>query len=129
MFDMTHLLFSYGTLRLPRVQQTLFGGPVPTHEDAIVGYEVADLHMPDPQVVRLSGASTHPILRPSSNPDSSVPGAVLELTDEQLQRADDYEVSAYVRTKVHLASGREAWAYTYSSEGLSDARAAGDHAT
>jgi hypothetical protein len=40
-----------------------------------------------------------------------VPGALFEISDAELARADAYEVAAYVRVKAPLASGLKAWVY------------------
>ena len=36
---------------------------------------------------------------------------VFEITDDELARADEYEVREYSRITVELASGRQAWVY------------------
>lgn len=104
-----NLLFSYGTLQLPSVQRSIFGGLVPGEPDAVVGHRLEDVVIEDARVVELSGESVHPVLVPS--PEGEVPGMVFTLTDEQLAAADDYEVDAYVRVEVQLRSGRSAWVY------------------
>ena len=39
-----------------------------------------------------------------------MPGTVLEITEEELVWADDYEVAEYLRVAI-LASGVDAWVY------------------
>ena len=107
---MVHLLFSFGTLRLPAVQEGLYGRRVPTEPDAVMGFALDWITITDPDVVALSGSDRHPMLRPAE-PHDSVPGEVLTLTDAELAATDAYEVDDYVRTEVTLASGRKAWAY------------------
>jgi hypothetical protein len=42
----------------------------------------------------------------------SLPGAVFEITEEELAAADKYEQeAAYTRLAAPLASGRQAWVY------------------
>jgi hypothetical protein len=106
----THYLFAYGTLRQPAVQQALFGRLVPTAEDALPGFRLDWLVITDPGVIATSGSDRHPILRPGA-PGDQVPGVRLELTDDELARADEYEVDDYVRVPAKLASGRDGWAY------------------
>ena len=65
----------------------------------------------DPEVVRTSGKTHHPIVAFTGKSEDRVPGAVFEITDAELARADEYEVAAYVRVKAPLASGVEAWVY------------------
>ena len=107
---MSNSLFSYGTLRQPAVQAALFGRSVATIEDSLPGYRLEWLEITDRNVIATSGTDRHPILRRGAATDS-VTGARLELTDEELARADEYEVEDYVRVAVMLASGVNAWAY------------------
>lgn len=107
---MTNQLFSYGTLRQPEVQVELFGRTVPTAPDTLPGYRLEWLVITDPVVIATSGSNRHPILR-TGNPDDSVAGAVLELNDLELDRADAYEVDDYLRVRVRLGSGLDAWVY------------------
>lgn len=104
------LLFSYGTLQQPAVQQALFGRELPGRPDVITGYELAEVTITDAEVIATSGSDRHPILRPAEDGDG-VPGTVFELTEADLAAADDYEVDAYTRVRVPLASGDEAWVY------------------
>ena len=107
---MTHRVFSYGTLRQADVQQSLFGRQVPTVADTLPGYRIDWLTITDPDVIATSGSDRHPILRPGSAADV-VPGAYLELDDDELAEADAYEVDDYVRAAVTLGSGTPAWVY------------------
>lgn len=107
---MAHRLFSYGTLRQPEVQQSLFGRAVPTVADTLPGYRLDWLTITDPQVIATSGSDRHPILRKGSAGDA-VAGVFLELDDGELAAADAYEVDDYVRSRVVLGSGVAAWVY------------------
>jgi gamma-glutamylcyclotransferase (GGCT)/AIG2-like uncharacterized protein YtfP len=111
------LLFSYGTLQQPQVQRATFGRLLEGVPDALVGYEQALIRIEDEAVLVTSGSAHHPIVRFSGNEASRVPGTVFEVTDEELGRADRYEVAAYRRVAVTLASGRQAWAYIDASAG------------
>ncbi|WP_249998053.1 gamma-glutamylcyclotransferase family protein [Actinoplanes sp. M2I2] len=104
------LLFSYGTLRDPAVQKATFGRTLAGRADRLVGFRLEMLEIADAEVVALSGESHHPILVTGS-PDDTVDGSVFELTDEELRRADEYEVDDYRRVEAALASGGVAWAY------------------
>lgn len=107
----TVLLFSYGTLQTKAVQLANFGRELTGHADAIPGYAVTMVAISDPEVVRLSGESHHPIVAPSDNPADEVAGMVFEITPQELAAADDYEVSDYKRISVRLRSGVDAWVY------------------
>ncbi|MFF4406909.1 gamma-glutamylcyclotransferase family protein [Streptomyces sp. NPDC001404] len=107
-----HLLFSYGTLRQPEVQRSLFGREVPGSPDRLPGYRLSTVEITDPEVITLSGSAHHPILEPTGDPADGVEGSALLVTDDELAAAaDDYEVADYRRTLVPLASGAEAWVY------------------
>ncbi|MFJ3877926.1 GDSL-type esterase/lipase family protein [Streptomyces sp. NPDC090077] len=104
-----HHLFSFGTLRDPKVQKTLFGHEVPSSPASLAGHTTRTLKITDPDVIAASGLDVHLILERKLG--SVVEGAVLHLTDEELAAADDYEVDDYARRRVVLASGESAWAY------------------
>lgn len=105
------LLFSYGTLRDPAVQKANFGRTLDGRDDRIVGYRLDLLEITDAEVVALSGETHHPILVRTDSPDDTVDGSVFEVTDDEIPRADEYEVDDYQRVLVPLASGGKAWVY------------------
>jgi hypothetical protein len=105
------LLFSYGTLQQPNVQLATFGRLLSGSPDALVGYEQSMVAIDDPEVVKTSGKSHHPIVRFTGVSDAQVPGTVFEITREELEQADRYEVAAYRRVSAALASGGTAWVY------------------
>lgn len=105
------LLFSYGTLQQANVQLATFGRELAGSSDSLVGYEQSLLEIEDPEVVRASGKSHHPIVKYSGNPTQRVPGTVFEISAQELEHADRYEVSAYKRVAAPLSSGRTAWVY------------------
>lgn len=105
------LLFTYGTLQDAEVQLDTFGHLVAGEPDALPGYTVDYVEVEDPRVTEVSGLSVHPIVRATGNDLDKVTGLVLHLTSDELDAADEYEVSLYRRVAVTLASGREAWVY------------------
>lgn len=104
-------LFSYGTLQQEGVQIATFGRRLEGAPDALKGYALGLLAIDDPDVVATSGKTHHPIISITGNDQDAVPGAVLLLTPDELRQADQYEVAAYERRSVTLASGAVAWAY------------------
>jgi hypothetical protein len=104
-------LFSYGTLQQEDVQLVTFGRRLEGASDALVGYRRSMVAIDDPEVVRTSGKTHHPIVAFTGREEDRVPGAVFEISDAELAQADAYEVSAYVRVEAPLASGRNAWVY------------------
>ena len=104
-------LFSYGTLQQDDVQRATFGRLLHGQADALPGFAQAMVAIDDPQVVATSGKTHHPIVRHSGVAGDRVAGTVFEVSDDELARADDYEVDAYRRVAVTLASGLQAWVY------------------
>ena len=104
-------LFSYGTLQQEDVQLATFGRRLTGVSDALVGYRQSMVAIQDPEVVRTSGKTHHPIVAFTGKNEDRVAGALFEITDAELAHADAYEVAAYVRVKAPLASGLEAWVY------------------
>ena len=105
------LLFSYGTLQLPEVQQATYGRLLEGSPDALPGYRLVELPISDPEVVRISGKPVHVIARASGKLDDRVAGTLFRLTEAELAATDRYEVDAYTRAEVTLESGAKALAY------------------
>lgn len=109
------LLFSYGTLQQEAVQLGTFKRLLSGSPDALVGYEQSMVAIDDPEVVKTSGKTHHPIVRHKGAAGALVPGVVFEITDTELAQADAYEVDAYVRVLAPLQSGKTAWVYIDAS--------------
>ena len=108
-------LFSYGTLQQEEVQLSTFGRKLNGCIDLLPGYILSQLRIIDPEVLRTSGKEFHPIAKYTGDGLDRVPGMVFELTDAELIEADGYEVDAYRRVSVVLASGLHAWVYVEAS--------------
>jgi gamma-glutamylcyclotransferase (GGCT)/AIG2-like uncharacterized protein YtfP len=104
-------LFSYGTLQQEDVQLATFGRRLTGVSDALVGYRHSMVAIDDPEVVRTSGKTHHPIVAFTGQGEDRVAGAVFEISEAELAHADTYEVATYVRVRATLASGVEAWVY------------------
>jgi hypothetical protein len=107
-------LFSYGTLQLEAVQRSVFGRLLNGEPDAMVGWGLVPLRITDPEVIEKSGMAVHTIARRTGDPADRVPGVVYFITAADLAAADAYEVDAYGRVEVELASGRKAFVYVGS---------------
>ena len=107
-------LFSYGTLQLPQVQQSLFRRLLEGSNEELPGYRIEELKIRDRAVIEKSGTDMHPILVATGNPSDFVHGIVYEIKEEELDRADDYEVDDYKRTLAKMKSGISAWIYVAS---------------
>jgi hypothetical protein len=105
------LLFSYGTLQQRDVQLSLFKRPLDGYKEQLVGFELSIVRIEDPEFVRTSGKSHHAIVRPTGNLLDKVDGMVFEVTEQELEKTDDYEPTGYKRVSASLASGRQAWVY------------------
>jgi len=104
-------LFSYGTLQLEKVQLESFGRLLQGKPDKLPGYKMAYLEIKDEMVLKRSQQEKHPIAIKSENKSDFITGTVFEITNEELQKADDYEVADYIRKNEKLESGIEAWVY------------------
>ena len=107
-------LFSYGTLQLPQVQQSLFGRLLKGTPEELPGYRIDEVKIRDRAVIEKSGTDMHPILVATGNPSDIVQGMVYAITQEELEKADDYEVDDYQRTETTMQSGISAWIYIAS---------------
>ena len=111
------LLFSYGTLQQEGVQTATFGRLLDGKPDALVGYAQELIAIGDPEVVAKSGRTHHPIVVHTGWSEDRVAGTVFEISDEDLDRSDAYEVEAYRRILAPLASGLKAWVYVDALRG------------
>jgi hypothetical protein len=111
-------IFSYGTLQYEAVQLANFGRKLTGNEDALPGFTLSMIEITDPDVVATSGEAFHPIVSWTGNPTDLVNGMVFEISEEELQRADSYEVADYKRIKVTLASGITAWVYVHKATAM-----------
>lgn len=107
----TEKLFSYGTLQYEAVQLANFGRKLVGCSDRLTGFELSMVKITDADAIATSGKAFHPIISYTGNPTNCVDGMVYDISEEELRRADSYEVSDYKRIKVKLASGISAWVY------------------
>lgn len=104
-------LFAYAFLRLSSTQRTLFGRVPEARDDVLVGYTIDYLEVDDERIAHVSGATTHPILRATGNRLDKVVGRLLEISELELEAADELEARGYTRREVELVSGTRAWVY------------------
>jgi len=110
------LLFSYGTLQLAGVQMETFGRRIRGEADILPGYALGEITITDPAVIQSSGTNIHPILKFTGDPEDEIPGTALEVTPNELNNADKYEVDDYQRVAAKLKSGRTAWIYVAAKQ-------------
>lgn len=107
----TEKLFSYGTLQYESVQLSTFGRKLIGHADILKGFSLSFVEITDPHVIAASGEAAHPIITRTENPLDQVSGTVFDISPEELEQADSYEVDDYTRISVQLDSGVKAWVY------------------
>ncbi|MGY5352752.1 gamma-glutamylcyclotransferase family protein [Wenyingzhuangia sp. IMCC45533] len=106
-----HLLFSYGTLQLEKVQLESFGRLLQGSKDSLKGYKLGQLKIVDPDVLAKSEKEYHPIAEISDHNHDEVQGMLFEITQDELEQADAYEVSDYKRIEATFTSGKKGWIY------------------
>lgn len=104
-------LFSYGTLRYEPVQLATFGRLLEGTPDILSGFSLSKIKITDSNVVETSGESEHPIVSFTGNIEDQIQGLVFDISKEELDKADAYEVDDYKRIQVELRSGIHAWVY------------------
>lgn len=104
-------LFSYGTLQQENVQLAIFGRLLKGQRDSLIGYQLGEVEITDPDVLQKSGKRFHPMLIKTNNPNDKVAGVIFDITDDELAQADSYEVDDYARIEGKFASGATAWIY------------------
>ncbi len=109
-------LFSYGTLQSEAVQLATFNRTLTGTPDLLSGHALSLVEIDDPQVVATSGKTHHPIVHYTGAIEDTVAGTVFQITAAELRQSDEYEVGAYVRTAVVLASGLHAWVYVSATD-------------
>jgi hypothetical protein len=106
-------LFSYGTLQLEEVQLETFGRKLEGHPEALPGYKIVMITIPDEDFVAKSGTANHRNLKFTGNASDIVKGSVLKVTQNELEQADRYEPEGYERVSVELQSGCNAWVFIH----------------
>lgn len=107
----TERLFSYGTLQLESVQMATFGRRLTGTSDALPGFVQAMLAIEDPAVASSLGQTHYAIARFTGRASDVVIGTVFDVTPDEIQSADEYEIDEYQRVAVTLQSGVLAWVY------------------
>lgn len=98
---MDEKLFVYGTLQDPAMQLDLIGRTLDGVPDTLPGF-------------RRFALLAYPVILPY--PGDTVTGQVLTITPVELAKFDAYEGETYLRVRVTLASGLEAWVYQGDSQ-------------
>ena len=75
------------------------------------GFERALLEIGDPAIASALGQTHYAMARRTGRSADVVTGTVFDLTPDELQDADRYEIDEYKRIAVVLQSGVQAWVY------------------
>ena len=110
-----HKLFSYGTLQYNKVQIETFGRELQGKKDKLIGYKISMIQINNQDVISKSEESEHPIIEYTGNNKDIVKGVLFNINDEELIKADSYEVEEYERISVILESGEKGWVYIKSN--------------
>jgi len=98
-------------LQYESVQLSTFGRKLIGKKDQLIGYQLSEIIISDPHVIAISGESIRKNLFYTGNKNDAVDGMVFDITAEELENADRYEVSDYKRILAALNSGEQAWVY------------------
>lgn len=101
----TDYLFVYGTLLESEVRKLVFTRELEGKKDLLSGYRIH----------RNKVSGLYPSVEATGQNEDEVSGEVFVVSSEDLRRADQYEGEAYMRKRVKLASGTEAWVYQEKS--------------
>ena len=101
----TEYLFVYGTLLESEVRQLVFTRALDGKKDLLSGYRIHQN--------KVSGL--YPSVEATGQAKDQVYGEVFVVSSYDLKRADQYEGEAYMRKRVRLDSGTEAWVYQEKS--------------
>ena len=104
-------LFSYGTLQKDKVQLKLFGRLLNGSKDILRGYKVSSIEITDEAFLAKGDGKDQQIAILTNIKTDFIEGTVFEVTEGELTHADKYEPADYIRIKVKLESGKEAWVY------------------
>lgn len=108
------LLFSYGTLQNDDVQLATFGRKLDGDKDLLPGYEPSLVKIADPALATRLHKTHHDNITATGDDWSTVQGTALEVSDDELVKADSYEAEFhYRRVEVTLSSGKQAWVYLH----------------
>lgn len=95
-------LFVYGVLKNPEIQKKVIGRIAEGEESSLSGYKKG--------LINIEG-EIFPILEKTRNRFDFVFGEVIEVSNEELKKIDEYKTDNYKRIKVVLANGEYAWVY------------------
>ncbi len=118
--ESVELLFSYGTLQQTKVQIDNFGRELIGFSDALVGYKLRTIEITDEDVISINGRCQHQIAIATCDCSDRIDGMVFEITKDELDFVDKYEVTDYMKVECRLKSGKNAWVYVCSNNDINE---------
>jgi gamma-glutamylcyclotransferase (GGCT)/AIG2-like uncharacterized protein YtfP len=100
-------LFSYGTLQREDIQLDLFQRVLEGDPDRLAGYAKTAINLATGD----GRYAQYPAIYPTGDLNDVVDGMRYQLTEDELQQADEYEGESYQRMEVILDSTKLAWVY------------------
>ena len=107
-------IFSYGTLQYKKVQKESFGRILKGYKVKLIGYKLEEVEIKDPKVLELSNQKSHPMAIKTGNPSDYIEGMIFEITSDELDQSDKYEVDDYKRIEETFDDNTKAWIYVQS---------------
>ena len=80
-------------------------------KDILGGYRIETIEITDEAFLSKGEEKFQRTLVATNDKSDAVEGTVFEVSAEELLHADKYEPDNYIRIKVPLQSGKEAWIY------------------
>jgi gamma-glutamyl AIG2-like cyclotransferase len=108
---MSEWLFSYGTLQNEDTQLKLFGRRLSGTADVLEGYQIATIEILDVNFIARGESKFQKSLVCTNRQSDCVMGTALQLSEQELLLADQYEPANYKRTMLRLKSGIHVWVY------------------
>ena len=97
----TQLLFSYGTLQEPEIQEKVLNRRLKGTKATLLGYKKYEKRM----------MNKYPIIVRSDDAGAMVSGILYKVSNYELYKIDLYESLAYTRIQATLKSSVKAWVY------------------
>jgi gamma-glutamylcyclotransferase (GGCT)/AIG2-like uncharacterized protein YtfP len=99
---MLHKIFVYGTLMVLEIRRQFVDRKVSIEKCSLKGFIMSEIK---------SGDETYPVIVADENATYPIQGEVFEVTDNELNKLDEYEGEEYKRIKIQTDLGHIAWTY------------------
>jgi acyl-CoA thioesterase-1 len=99
---MKSYLFVYGTLLDEKIRHAVLGRPALLSPGKIKGFSMSSLTI---------DGTAYPALVEDPSSNETIEGGYFEITDQELEKTDTYETSAYKRKQVVFDNGVRVWVY------------------